>query len=117
VIRLGGPDSRSIEFLEGFNSGLLLHPDIKDGVDNLVLQQSLVDKYFINGAALFGRETDDEIDEIREGPLTSKSRQDLYDLIQYFVQRVRNYKSMSHRKYAQQEILDFRLFICDVDVD
>jgi len=65
-------------------------------VDNFdcELQRFLTERYFKDGAALFGRESPEELQTIREwarGYLDETSDDDVYLIAQYFVQRVRNY--------------------------
>ncbi|MEQ1643750.1 MAG: hypothetical protein ABL959_09930 [Pyrinomonadaceae bacterium] len=91
-VSLGGPDNASIRFLKQWPRGFFISPLVDYFDENL--QEFLTKQYFQNGAALFGGETPDELQRIREwarGYLDEVSDRDVYLIAQYFVQRVRNY--------------------------
>ena len=91
-IRLGGPDTASIRFLDRWPFGLFFAP----GVDNSnpKITEFLVQQYFEQGAALFGRETAESINDVRiacGGSLSEMSDEGVHQLVHYYVARVRNY--------------------------
>lgn len=91
MIRFGGPDKNSIAAAASFENGLFISPFVDSA--NAELQQFLIEQYFTNGAALFGRESSHELDGVRRAADLPAAFSDerIYEIVQYFVQRVRNY--------------------------
>lgn len=91
MVKFGGPDTVSIRLLASFENGLFISPYLDSS--DLKLQQFLIDNYFTDGAALFGRESRDDLQAFRKAARISSFVNDdlIYEMIQYFVQRVRNY--------------------------
>lgn len=90
-LRLGGPDLRSIEFV-----GKLDHFYFSKFADNTSqpLRRFFVERYLENGAALFGRETSDELDDFRKAAgdkLRNLTDRQLKTIVQTAVARVRNW--------------------------
>lgn len=83
---LGGKDNVSIQFLSGWSNGLFIAPGMGQDVAAF-----LVERYFENGAALFGRESSDEMQDFRNAAVVDWNDEETYRVIQYYVQRVRNY--------------------------
>lgn len=89
---LGGPDRVSIAFLESLPHGLYISPLVDNYEKDL--HYFIKVNYFQNGAALFGRESHEEMDAFRRiarGRLDSIDNAEIYTILQYFVQRTRNY--------------------------
>lgn len=93
MIRFGGPDRAAIKLLHEWPNGLVFSPLIV-GHQPLTLTDFLIELYFENGAALFGRESDYEMEMVRKAVGASFANLDgreIYRIVQYYVQRVRNY--------------------------
>lgn len=91
-IKFGGADNRSIKLLEDFTKGFFISEFVDN--HNKKILDFLIENYFKNGAALFGRESPYEIQEFRKvtkGGLDKLSDKDIVGIIQFFVQRLRNY--------------------------
>lgn len=83
---LGGPDKVSMDFIA--RTRLFVAPGV---TDQDRVRRFLIERYFENGAALFGRHTPEEMQDFRDVAGVDWSDEETYAVIQYFVQRVRNY--------------------------
>lgn len=95
-VGLGGPDYGSIKFFKNWPRGFYVSP-LVDNFD-FNLQRFLLERYFENGAALFGRESPEEMQDIRDWAkpyLDETSDREVYLIAQYFVQRIRNYTHLA----------------------
>ncbi len=91
-IKFGGADTRSIKTLNGFSDGFFI-TELVDSADERI-HRFLCENYLENGAALFGRESPDEMQDFREvcgGALDNVSDENIAGIIQFYVQRLRNY--------------------------
>lgn len=86
MIKLGGADKTSIDFIA--RTRLFVAPGI---ADQDRVRRFLVERYFENGAALFGRHTPEEMQDFRDVAGVNWSDEETHLVIQYFVQRVRHY--------------------------
>ncbi|HUF02802.1 MAG TPA: hypothetical protein VMM38_01360 [Aridibacter sp.] len=91
VLLLGGPDRRSIQFI-----GELDHFYFSKFADNTSkpLRKFFVERYFEDGAALFGRESSEELEDFRR--VMGERFKNLTDrqtktIVQTAVQRIRNW--------------------------
>lgn len=103
MIKLGGPDKVSIDFIA--RTRLFVAPGI---ADQDRVRRFLVERYFENGAALFGRHTPEEMQDFRGVAGVDWSDEETYLVIQYFVQRVRNYahlESLSSAGFDEASIV------------
>ena len=91
-IKLGGPDRVSIRLLNEWPGGLCFSPQIKNHTRKLT--QFLIEQFFENGAGLFGRQSSDRLQDLREaagGSLDDLDDASIHVIALYYVQRVRNY--------------------------
>lgn len=91
-LKFGGSDTRSLKTLASFPKGLFIS-ELVDNQDPKI-HQFLIDNYLARGAALFGRESPEAIQDFREtagGSLDHISDPDVTGIIQFYVQRARNY--------------------------
>ncbi len=89
-IQFGGPDRVSIATAKTFPSGLFISHLVDNYDQNL--QSFLVGRYFTDGVALFGRESVDELNDFRQiAGLVDAPDREIYEIIRYWVQRLRNY--------------------------
>lgn len=105
-LRLGGPDRRSIKFI-----GELDHFYFSKFANNTSkpLRNFFVERYFEDGAALFGRESTDELEDFRRAAgdkLKNLTDRQIKAIAQTSVQRVRNWAhvgslSQARIKYAR----------------
>lgn len=110
-LSLGGSDRASIKFLKKWPRGFYVSP-LVDNFDSH-LQDFLIKQCFTDGAALFGRETPYELQQVREwarGRLDAVPDREVYYIVQYFVQRVRNYVHI--RSLSEAEISSARSSGC-----
>lgn len=100
-IQLGGPDRVSIAFLQNWPGGMFVSHLVDNS--NTRIQQFLVERYFDDGAALFGRESFGEINDFRSvcGSLHDVSDEVISAILQYFVNRVRNYSHIENIALAE----------------
>jgi hypothetical protein len=101
-VGLGGPDYSSINFLKKWPRGFYISPLVDNFDCNF--RDFLIRQYFQDGAALFGRESPTELQDVRDwaqGRLDNASDAAVYQLVQYFVQRVRNYVHLSSLNRAK----------------
>ncbi|MBK8810700.1 MAG: hypothetical protein IPN69_08205 [Acidobacteria bacterium] len=90
-LRLGGPDTRSIRFI-----GELDHFYFSKFANNTSepLRKFFVQRYLENGAALFGRETSEELDDFRRAAgakLENLSDRQIKTIVQTATARIRNW--------------------------
>ena len=107
TIRLGGPDTVSIRFLQNWPGGMFISP-LVDNSDQSI-HQFLVERFFANGSLLFGPESSvlSDFRDICGGLLDSETDQIVYAVVQYFVQRIRNFCHIE--SIAMAEILQARV--------
>lgn len=101
-IRLGGPDNVSIRAVKAFPRGLFVSPLVDNGDQRL--QEFLIRINFENGAAIFGGVGDLDVLEFRRltsDALEAISDQDVFNIIQYFRQRGRNFGHIQNLHEAQ----------------
>ncbi len=101
-LRLGGPDRTSIKFI-----GELDHFYFSRYGDNTSkpLRRFFVERYFEDGAALFGRESSDELQDFRDAAgekLKNLTDRQTRTIVQTAVQRIRNWAHIG--TLAQAEI-------------
>ncbi len=90
-LRFGGPDRRSIEFLSEFDH---FYFSKFGGNTDRSLKRFFIDRYFEDGAALFGRESTEEIEDFRRAAgekLGELNDQQINTIVRSAVQRVRNW--------------------------
>jgi hypothetical protein len=104
ALRLGGPDTKSIKFI-----GELDHFYFSKFANNTSqsLRKFFVEQYFENGAALFGRESSDELAAFRK--VAGERFKNLTDrqtktIVQTAVQRVRNWAHIGSLDQADIEL-------------
>jgi len=102
TLRLGGPDKASIKFI-----GQLDHFYFSKFADNTrePMRKFFVEQYFENGAALFGRESSEELAEFRRASGEKFNRltdRQTLTVVQTAVQRTRNWAHIG--SLAQAEI-------------
>lgn len=103
-LRLGGPDRVSIRFI-----GELDHFYFSKFANNtsLPLRKFFVERYFENGAALFGRESSDELADFRAAAgekLKNLTDRQTLTIVQTAVQRVRNWAHIGSLSQAEIEL-------------
>ncbi len=103
-LRLGGPDKVSIEFI-----GRLDHFYFSKFADNTrePMRKFFVKQYFENGAALFGRETTEEMAAFREASgekFKNLTNRQTITVVQTAVQRTRNWAHIGTMAQAQIEL-------------
>jgi len=103
-LQLGGPDRKSIKFIEDLD-----HFYFSKFANNTSepLRKFFTERYFENGAALFGRETTEELADFRR--VAGDRFKNLTDrqtktIVQTAVQRVRNWAHISSLSQAEIEI-------------
>lgn len=104
--KLGGADNVSIRSLSGWPNGFCIHPEIEDA-DGRVLD-FFIERYFESGAALFGRESWEEINDFRGVSGLDMPDRELQDVIEYAVKRIRNsahIESLFHSGFKQARIV------------
>lgn len=88
-VKLGGADRASISLIRSFLYGLMFSPEVETTPE---LTEFLIQRYFENGAALYGRESIEELIELNNvSGLYSTEVQEIYDLAEYYVHRARLY--------------------------
>jgi len=108
-MNLGGADNASIKMQNDFPNGLFISELFDDS--NRTIERFLRKNYFENGAALFGRESPDELQAFREvcnGALDNISDEEVYGIIQFYVQRLKNYahlKSLASARIKTARII------------
>lgn len=90
-LKLGGPDTRSIKFIDELDN---FYFSKFGGNTSRDLRKFFVDRYFSDGAALFDRESSDELEDFRRA--AGEKFKNLTDrqtktIVQTSVQRVRNW--------------------------
>lgn len=112
MVRFGGPDNASIAAAASFENGLFISPFVEA---NRELQQFLIERYFTDGAALFGRESSEELNDFRRaaGLPAEFPEARSYEIVQYFVQRARNYAHIE--SLFEAEIEEARVCVEDQD--
>jgi hypothetical protein len=103
-LQLGGPDRKSIAFI-----GDLDHFYFSKFANNTSepLRKFFTDSYFENGAALFGRETSDELEAFRRVAgerFTNLTDRQTKTIVQTAVQRVRNWAHIGSLDQAEIEL-------------
>lgn len=101
MIQLGGADIPSIEAFWQLPNLMF----ISERVDNndVNIHKFLIKRYFENGAALFGRESIEDLQDFRvvcNGGLDDMDDTGVYEIIQYFVCRLRNIAHFGSLKQA-----------------
>ena len=99
--RLGGPDKVSIRSFQDWPNGICLSPLITEHTRELT--DFLIGQYFENGAALFGRESAEEMEMVRAAvgePFAMLEVREIYRFVQYYVLRVRNYAHLGTMSQA-----------------
>lgn len=102
-LRLGGADRRSIKFLNDLD-----HFYFSKFANNTSkpLRKFFVDQYFANGAALFGRESSEELEDFRKAAgtkLKNLTDRQTKTIIQTAVQRTRNWGHLGSLSQARIE--------------
>lgn len=90
-LRLGGPDRVSIEFIQRLDH---FYFSRFGGNTSKPLRKFFVERYFENGAALFGRETSEELQDFRDAlgdKFKNLTDRQVKTIVQTAVQRVRNW--------------------------
>lgn len=100
-LRLGGPDRVSIKFI-----GDLDHFYFSKFADNTreAMRRFFVDRYFADGAALFGRETGEELAEFRRAAgdrFKNLTNRQTLTVVQTAVQRTRNWAHIGTLSQAE----------------
>lgn len=103
-LRLGGPDKRSIKFI-----GELDHFYFSKFADNTdkSLRNFFTDQYLENGAALFGRESSDELELFRKAAgdkLKNLTDRQVHAIIHTSVARIRNWAHIGSLHQAGIEL-------------
>lgn len=103
-LQLGGPDRVSIKFI-----GELDHFYFSRYGDNTSkpLRRFFVERYFQDGAALFGRESSDELSDFRKAAgdkLKNLTDRQTKTIVQTAVQRVRNWAHIGSLSQAEIEL-------------
>lgn len=91
-IRFGGADTRSIKMLESFSRGFFIS-DLVDNRDEKI-HRFLCKTNFENGSSIFGNRSLEEMQDFRDtvsGALDNSSDEEVAGIIQYYVQRIKNY--------------------------
>lgn len=107
-LRFGGADVRSIEFIKNLD-----HFYFSKFGNNTSesLRKFFVERYFENGAALFGRESSEELEEFRQAAgekLKNLTDRQTKVIVQTAVQRVRNWAhvgSLSQARIAKARLV------------
>lgn len=93
-ITFGGPDRGSIRAASLFPNGLFISPLIENNADPKI-HHHLYERHFVNGSALFGRESPEEMADFRAvAGLDDIGDTATVEIIQYYVQRIRNYRDI-----------------------
>ncbi|KAK0039542.1 DUF935 family protein [Biomphalaria pfeifferi] len=100
-LKLGGADTKSIKFIGGLD-----HFYFSKFADNTrkPMREFFVQRYFENGAALFGRESTDEMEDFRAvagDKLKNFTDRQVKTIIQSSVARVRNWAHLGSLNQAQ----------------
>lgn len=103
-LRLGGPDRKSIKFI-----GDLDHFYFSKFATNTSepLRNFFVERYFADGAALFGRESSEELDDFRKmggEKLKNLTDRQINTITRTATQRVRNWAHIGSLQQAQIEL-------------
>lgn len=103
-LRLGGPDRVSIKFI-----GKLDHFYFSKFADNTrePMRKFFVEQYFTNGAALFGRESTDELDDFRKAAgdrFKNLTHRQINTVVQTAVARTRNWAHIGTLDQAEIEL-------------
>lgn len=104
MIQFGGKDSASIKAFYGLPN-LMFISELVDN-DDKHIHEFLITNYFEKGAALFGRESREELQAFRNvcnGSLANENDANVYSIIQFFVQRLRNYARLKFLNCARIE--------------
>lgn len=112
-IKFGGADTRSIKMLNSFPHGLFISEFVNNRDEKI--HRFLCKNYLENGAALFGRESSDEMNDFRKvvgGALDNVSDEDVSGIIQFYVQRLRNYGHIE--SFFQARIRQARIVCADI---
>lgn len=91
-VQLGGPNRPAIQILREWPGGFYLSPRVNNSDPEL--QQFIIDQYFTNGAALFGRETPEEIAQMRraaKGGFEGQDDRQVMLVVEHLFIRVSNY--------------------------
>lgn len=100
-LRLGGADIKSIEFIKDLDH--FYFSKFANNTDKS-LRKFFVDRYFENGAALFGRESSDELDDFRKAAgekFKNLTDRQIKGIVQTSVQRVRNWAHIGSMSQAR----------------
>lgn len=102
-LRLGGADVRSIDFIKDLD-----HFYFSKFANNTSesLRKFFVERYFEDGAALFGRESSDELDDFRKAAserVKNLTDRQIKGIVQTSVQRVRNWSHIGSLSQARIE--------------
>ena len=112
-IKFGGADTHSIKMLNSFPHGLFINELINNRDEKI--HRFLCKNYLENGAALFGRESSDEMNDFRKvvgSALDNVSDENIAGIIQFYVQRLRNYGHIE--SLLQARIKQARIVCVDV---
>lgn len=99
MISFGGPDHASQRLIGSWPGGLFVAPGLKADPD--IVQRFLIEQYFANGAALFGRETSEEIEMFRSVAGCDLDDDHISQIIHYYVCRIRNYAYLTAMASAE----------------
>lgn len=111
-LRFGGPDKAAMNFI-----GKLDHFYFSKFADNSTssLRQFLIDAYLKDGAALFGRESSEEIDAFRRAAgvkLKNLTDRQVLTIVQTAVQRIRNW---AHIGTLDQAGFEYAKLVATID--
>lgn len=112
-IKFGGADTRSIKMLNSFPHGLFINELINNCDEKI--HRFLCKNYLENGAALVSQESSDEMNDFRNvvgGALDNVSDENIAGIIQFYVQRLRNYGHIE--SLLQARIKQARIVCVDV---
>lgn len=107
-LRLGGPDTKSIKFV-----GELDHFYFSKFANNTSepMRNFFVERYFKDGAALFGRESSDEMEDFRRAAgdkLKNLTDRQTKTIVQTATQRVRNWAHVGSLSQAKIKLAKIR---------
>lgn len=103
-LRLGGPDRVSIRFVDKLDH--FYFSKFADN-NNRALRKFFMDKYFENGAALFGRETSEGLDDFRKAAgdkLKNLTDRQIHAIVHTSVARVRNWAHIGTMHQAEVKL-------------
>lgn len=112
-IKFGGADARSIKMLESFPHGLFIS-ELVDNYDKNI-HDFLRKTNFENGSSIFGNRSPAEMQDFRDvvnGALDNVSDEVVSGIIQFYVQRLRNYGHIE--SLFQARIRQARIVCVDV---